>query len=244
MNDQKITEWLQTGTGDLPAPTRFCPPPERIAEYFEGLLSDSDRQTLKRHLAECRYCFARLGNLARVVDESRDTAVSGPVLAEAKALANNPSRKRHFLRPTWAAAAVLVLAVSMVTLLGPQIGDVPVTPSSDAVPTPVNRMVRSNGLAVSRPDILNPTQGSSINSGELTIMWTVVPGSLHYDVRVVNTAGFIVWQDRSEGTVVQPPIGDLLVPGESYFVRVDAYLAEANNSGSEHVLFTVREDGE
>ena len=79
-------------------------------------------------------------------------------------------------------------------------------------------------------------------SDELTIHWTRVPGSLYYDVRLVNAEGFMIWQDRVKETRSNLPPDLELVSGNWYFVRVDAYLAEGKSIGSPHVKFTVKLD--
>ncbi len=92
--------------------------------------------------------------------------------------------------------------------------------------------------------VISPADGENIKPRNLEVRWTEVRGSLHYDIQVVNAEGFILWRDRVEGTSWTPPASDLLKPGMDYYVRVDAYLAEANNVSSEHVLFTVAEPEE
>ena len=89
--------------------------------------------------------------------------------------------------------------------------------------------------------ILSPVEGARIEADDLKIRWTEVRGSLHYDVRVVTAEGFLVWNDRVEDTELTPPVDIRLEPGMDYFVRVDAYMAEANSVSSEHTLFTVED---
>ena len=227
MNEHKLTELLRLQSSEVPGRTRFCPDGEVITAYFEGSLDQQARTGLKRHLVDCRFCLAQLGNLERLAAVNDGESVPGSLLAEAKHLAKPPAPARTRFSAAWAVAAVLVLAVSTVILLG-----------SRPEPPPE---VRSIDPAPLRPSILSPVDGDSIESSELLIRWTEVTDSLHYEVRVVNAEGFIVWQDRVEDTELQPPVRELLKPGMSYYVRVDAYLAETNNVSSEHVLFTVLE---
>jgi len=67
-----------------------------------------------------------------------------------------------------------------------------------------------------------------------------VPGSLYYDIRLVDAEGFMIWQDRVEDTQRNLPSHLELLSGEQYFVRVDAYLAEAKSVSSRHVQFTIK----
>jgi hypothetical protein len=66
-----------------------------------------------------------------------------------------------------------------------------------------------------------------------------MPDTLHYEVRVVDLAGGIVWSQRTEATESHPPVDQFLQSGESYSVRVDAYLARAKTVSSDHVLITM-----
>jgi hypothetical protein len=53
-------------------------------------------------------------------------------------------------------------------------------------------------------------------------------------------AGGIVWSERTEGTESHPPVDQFLQSGQSYYVRVDAYLARAKTVSSDHVLITMK----
>jgi hypothetical protein len=87
------------------------------------------------------------------------------------------------------------------------------------------------------PSFLSPQEGMTISSDAGVFIWTAVPGSLFYQIRIVSDEGDLVWQERINGTQWGLPAELLLAPGAEYFVRVDAYLAEAKTLKSDYVLF-------
>jgi len=240
MDEHTLTQILQLKSRELPERTRFCPDDEYITEYFEGSLADQSRVALKRHLVDCSFCMARIGNLERLADEDEAWHIPGTVLADAKAFARQPAPSGTWRSPAWAAAALVVLTLS---ILGIQPGRNPAVsvPVEQYIPE-LPRQLRSIEQAVLKPNIIFPVDGANIGTDELAIRWTSVSGSLHYDIRVVNAEGFIIYRDRVEDvTEWAPPTSHLLEPGIAYYVRVDAYLAGANNVSSDHILFTVEE---
>ena len=90
------------------------------------------------------------------------------------------------------------------------------------------------------PTIQAPIKGAHVRPDDLTIRWTPVPGSLYYDIRLVNAKGFLIWQERIEDNQSNLPDHLKLVSGDQYYVRVDAYLAEAKSISSQHVPFTIK----
>jgi hypothetical protein len=240
MDEHKLTELLRRKSAEVQERTRFCPDDGVITEYFEGSLAAQAHHSLKRHLVDCRFCQARIGNLNRLNDAKELTGVAESVLADAKRLVTPASPPRTRYTPAWATAAVVVLALFIITKQGSRSGSDPV--NSGAVLPPVTgspREVRSVEPAGSAPRIILPAEGASIEADDLMIRWTEVSGSLHYDVRVVTTEGYLVWTGRVEDTELTPQDDFLLEPGKEYFVRVDAYMAEANSVSSDHILFSV-----
>jgi len=242
MDEHRITELMQRMSAEVPGQTRFCPEDEVIARYFQGNLAGTKATGLKHHVADCRFCQARIGNLERMGDEIPDQVVPGTILADAKGLVKHSRGRQIRSAPAWATAAVVVLAVLIINVDRPQPEDAPDV-IVDAVQSGSDdpRKLRSIDPVALKPTIISPVEGEHITSSALTVRWTEVQGSLHYEIRVVNTEGFIIWNNRVEGTEWQLPANFQLEPGRNYFVRVDAYLAEANTVSSEHILFTVEE---
>ena len=101
--------------------------------------------------------------------------------------------------------------------------------------------VRTISPVLTPPEILAPSSGILGERDGFVIRWTEVPGSLYYEIRVVTDAGNLLSEARVENTewIIG---GDLnLEPGREYFIRVDAYLADAKTIRSEHVPFRLRD---
>lgn len=243
MNEYRIAHLLQLKSGEVPERTQLCPDDECIAEYFEGTLGDQKRIALRRHLVDCGFCMARVGNLQRLADDSEASQVPGTILADAKTLVKPSLPARSWRSPAWAAAALVVLTITAISMLRITPGRIPGVSTTDVQSvSSLPRQLRSLEPAALKPAIISPLDGASIATGELEIRWTGVPGSLHYDVLVVNAEGFIIHRDRVEDATEWKPLSShLLEAGSTYYVRVDAYLAEANSVSSDHILFTVAE---
>lgn len=239
MDEFGLIEFLHLKSGEVPERSRFCPGDASVVEYYDGLLSDPRHSTFKRHLSDCRHCQARIGSLARLDGGQDGPRVPGEILAQAKGLARPDVGRRFGGAWPWGAAAALVLAISTMIVLGPEIPRDTAPLARDGVEPP--RVMRSTAGPVLKPHIITPVDGETIEVGSFSVRWTPVHGSLHYDVRVVDEEGFIIRRDRVEGvTRWTPPVSHLIEPGHSYYVRVDAYLAGANSVSSDHVLFTVK----
>ncbi len=244
MKKHRLTELLQLKSAEVSAKTRFCPDDELIAKYFEAKLGGRSRLSLKRHLVDCRYCQAQIGNLGRLSDKKDYDDVPGSVLADVKRLIRPQYTQPLKYAGIFSAAAVVVLAVTIVLVQSRQSNPNSAAGVADFVSPQPTRQLRSIDQRETVPRVLSPADGENIKPGTLEVRWTEVLGSLHYDIQVVNAEGFILLRDRVEGTSWTPSPSELLKPGMDYFVRVDAYLAEANNVSSQHILFTVEEPEE
>ena len=220
-----------------------CPDALQLAAYMDGGLEEQQFKTLQAHIAECDDCSDVVGVLAHAGNDDSNAQADALTLARAQRLGKTTRLPAY--APRWAAAAVVVLALIVVTTRGPQPEEAPLVTAPDEQQVLTNpRQLRSIDRAALAPKIISPLEGDNIEPGDLKVQWTEVQGSLHYDVRVVSAEGFIVWNGRVEGTEWQPPVDQSLEPGVSYFVRVDAYLAVADSVSSEHVLFTMEDKKE
>ena len=94
MEEFKHIDPLALQSTELTDRTPFCPDDLLISEYFDGVIPDRERQKMEHHLADCRYCMARIGMLNRQQDDTPAGDVPGQVLADAKALAKNAASRR------------------------------------------------------------------------------------------------------------------------------------------------------
>ena len=232
MDEQKLTREMALLSEAGLKRTERCPDEHALAAIAAGTMSNEERERLAPHLAACDYCLARIGELARLDTQTAPEAVPDLLLARAA----KRGRKRSFTAsPTgvrarvWAAAAVLVLGVAVLL-------DRPWVDSNNPVPE-----VRRIDPEAVRPQITWPTPGQSIDPQGAAIRWTPVTGSLYYDVQVLSDAGDVLWRGRVDGSTAALPASLELAPGREYFLRVDAYLAEARSISSHHVVFRVQE---
>jgi len=243
MDDQKTTQLLHLQFAEIPGRTPFCMEDQQIAEYYEGVLPETDRERVEHHVSDCRFCAARIGILARLDQEAAESRVLEDTLAAAK-LSGQPSRHTHRRLPAWAAAAAVLLAVGI--YLQSFSGRL----SDPGMESPIGSPVQSGNLRETRtfespargPSILSPREGQNTRPNSL-ITWTTVPHSLYYRVRVVADDGDLVWQERVEGTEWRLPAGLGLEPETEFYVRIDAYLTETKSLQSEYVLFRFRGKG-
>ena len=238
MNHEQITERIRNLRTQPAASGPACPDEHQVAAAIDGELNWDDRDAFDQHVANCDYCITRIGSLnglraVEVVEEVPDIT-----LARARRLAKRTGTIQH--APRWAAAAVVVLA--MVFTFGKYSNDniAPESPASLLPPVatvPQSRNIDPDAL---RPRILAPHEGAVIDAGKTLFRWTEIPGSLYYDIRIITGEGDMVWQDRINDTEWALPGHFELEPGAQYYVRVDAYLAEAKSVSSRHLLFTVK----
>lgn len=244
MDDHKHIELLTLQAAELTERTPFCPEDQQVAEYFEEQLPEAERDRLERHLADCRFCLARLGMLQRLEQNPIAPRIPEDVLATAKSMRNTGVRRRKWVQAS-AAAAVLVIAVGVLYQVLPvrEIGQVALPRTHMNEPSSDLRETRSIDPGVMGPRFLSPRGGPDIISTASVFQWTAVPNSLYYEVRIVSDAGDLLWQERVDGTEWKLPAGLALTPGLEYFVRVDAYLTDAKTLQSGYLLFRSGERG-
>jgi len=225
-----------------------CPDDYTLASYIDGGLSERDHGRFELHLADCAYCTERVGALGRT--REAETTVQVPELLRARSgkLVNAPGTKNAPINPAlwrkaprWAAAAVVVLAIGVLSqLYSPSPNVQEASPSIETPGQPAGiRETRNMEPGAMGPSLLSPLEGMTIIPDDGLFNWTPVQDSLYYQLRIVSDEGDLVWQERVDGTQWALPSGLSLSPGAEYFVRVDAYLAEAKSLNSDYVLFRV-----
>lgn len=239
----KLSERIRLLSAYTGERTPQCLDDHQIAAAVDGNLNWSDRDSFERHVADCTFCVTRLGTLNRLSTEPAREPVADITLAHARRLLQRARIKRY--APRWAAAAVVVLAVTLAfdRYSSNDSGAESSASSLSPVATQgVNfRQSRNIDADALRPNILAPLDGVSIDVSTARFRWTEIPGSLYYDIRIVTGDGDMVWQDRVTDTEWGLPGHLDLEPGAEYYVRVDAYLAETKSVNSRHVLFKIME---
>jgi len=221
MKESKHIDPLVLLSTELTDRTPFCPDDLLIAEFFDGVIPDQERQKLEHHLADCRYCMARIGMLNRQQDDTSDGHVPGEVLANAKALAKNAAPRRLGKAPAWATAAIVVLGVFFVSLY---------QPANEPDPPQLRNIDRIEHSL----EVFLPGPGYVISPGS-PIRWTELSVDSHYTVYVLSDAGDVLWTEhlqRNEWTLRDQLQLD---PDGVFFFRVEAELPDGRIFGSNHL---------
>jgi hypothetical protein len=121
-----------------PEQVRGCLAPNLLAAFSEGRLPEAVRAAAEQHLSRCGRCLDELVGSAGHVEalEAGARATPRPVLEQALAIGEPPARSRWMSWPALAAAAMLVVALSLVH--GPSQrppdgpGPMPLAPAPDA----------------------------------------------------------------------------------------------------------------
>jgi hypothetical protein len=235
MEEQKLTALLHQQNTEIGERTPFCPGNHEIAAYFDRKPNHPDRELSEHHLVNCDYCLARVRVLAQLHQSSEEEQIPETLLTVANQFGNQHRRRLPYAS-AWAAAAVVIVTLFTIAGRGPTVDPLPPASAVSEDARQLRNIDRSN-LA---PSILAPIKGANVRPEDLTIRWTSIPGSLYYDIRLVNAEGLMIWQDRTEDNQLKLPGQLELISGDQYFVRVDAYLAEAKSLSSQHVPFTIK----
>ena len=223
--------------------SRFCPEDQLIAQYFDAAFTGNECEHVQKHVSECGYCQSRLGIMAHLQQDEKNQPVDEKLLAAAKQMAvGSSSRKLRFV-PAWAAAAVVVLAISVVTFR--EAGQDPTSefvPPGPKLTTNNARQLRSIDRSFVEPRLIAPLEGAVVKPEELVIRWADVTGSQFYRIYIMSDAGDLFVDQRVEGTDWAITSSVELIPGADYFIRVDAYLADSRILSTEHVIFRVGGD--
>jgi hypothetical protein len=238
------------GRTDKRYPESGCHDDYEIASYWEGGLSERDHGRLELHLADCEYCMERIGILGRAGEAETSVQVPEFLQARSARLADSADSRvgrsnRDLWRraPRWAAAAIVVLSIGVLSQS--------FSPRPDGMESPAGveppghsddiRQTRNINPAAMAPNFLSAREGMTMIPGDGIFSWTAVPDSLFYQLRIVSDEGDLVWQGRVNETQWVLPSGLSLAPGAEYFVRVDAFMTEAKALNSDYLLFRVGE---
>jgi hypothetical protein len=198
---------------DSPTPANH-PTDETLAAYIEAVLSSADRDQVNAHLGECEYCRSRLVLASHAIQ----TAPAAP-----------RTRKRHV---PLAAGLLAAAGLAGVLLLSRSA----VQPEPAAPPV---RAVEETSL----PPLptLEPLPGASVDPRRLRFAWGSVSPDVLYQITLSAGDGRVLWSNRTGDTVVEPPTAVLhaLQPGQRYFWRVDALLANLQSVTSGDQRFQV-----
>lgn len=234
MDEFELKELLghSPATGNRLTPD--CPDDQTLTIALDGEFRAVGRAAFEAHVSNCGYCLARLGRVARLKRDAESTEIADLTMARAQRLIQDRRSAQH--APAWAAAAAIGFAAVLTALWfaqAPELAD-PMTPSLPEV--------RNIDPEAYRPQVAFPREGAFVDSDAPLFEWSAVPGSLHYDVRIVSADGAMIWQERVQNAQWRLPEQLRLAAGQDYYFRVDAYLTRAKSLSSRHVMFRVKED--
>ena len=236
MNVRQIIGLFKNSSESNEEASHGCLSPRQLAAYQDAALHGGERALAETHLAVCDRCLGQLAavNRAAAVRDA-EPGVPASLIERAEAMYTSPAQVAARSRRRWAlplaatAALLLTLGLVLDPLLDP--ADSPGNPGA-----PQTRLANPE---LARPRILAPAADSVVRPSEQVFLWSEVPGTLFYDVRVVSPDGDLLLRERVTRTRWLLPEDLQLKPGEEYFVRVDAYLSDAKYLSSNHHVFRV-----
>lgn len=205
--------------GKLP-PTPDCLDDDTVAALAEGALDAEARAAVLSHLAACARCRGTVASVARGL---ADPDVAREVRA---AEATGPGRLLRLVRialPLAAAAtvAVLVWPPGMNETAPPAHRAPPITAAPAPAPTvPVGAVADARALR-----------------------WDAVPGADRYRVMLFDAQGSVLYETELAGTSQVLPDTVVLVPGRTYFWRVEARAGFDRWASSALIEFVIVEGG-
>ncbi len=238
MDTEKLAKLMRIRLPEDRVNTPACPSEHEIAAFCSGALGSAERDRIVLHLADCETCAANLALVSRLRDTESLTATPELTLARARRLTRQGRRQSVRRFSGWAAAAAVVLTLSIVIDSQREQGpaSAPGAEGLQSQPT-----IRIQAPAVTPPQVLAPVSGALVNTNEFVFRWTEIPGSLYYDIHIVSKMGDLVMKERVTGTHWQAPASLAVEPGADYFVRVDAFISDSKTVSSEHVSFKAGE---
>jgi len=240
MSFEVVTDLLKTSVFRPDPAMGACPEETEYAGMIDGTLAEKDRARLADHLATCRKCLDLVTCLVQVQDRPQDQ-VPQELLAAALKLGSDRQDVRLPARFQWqtalAAAAGVILVVSILFTQYPQITDVP--PHSEQSQPAESDSVRIKRLGQDHLAIIFPAEGATIDSSEPEFRWSGVDQSLYYEIQVLSDNGDILWEGQTEKTQLQLPPEFALGHNTNYFVWVRVYLPDGKTIKSKAVSVRV-----
>ena len=233
MQVERLTHLLRQGTGSDPRPSSDCPGDAEIGAFIDAVLGGDEAHAIRRHLAECDFCLARVGFVSRS-EEAESPDVGDDLLQRVRGLAmpQPPSGIARSWR--WAAAAAAAAALLAFLFVEPW----DLLERAEQGPGAVREAPEATLL----PQILWPREAAVIPSGQLDhleLRWTGVPEAIFYQIHLVSADGDRVWEGRTETTHQRLPADLGVADGQTIFVWVQAHLTDGKSLQSEVVGFEV-----
>jgi anti-sigma factor RsiW len=102
----------------------------------------------------------------------------------------------------------------------------------------IGRQHRESAVTTTIPPVILAPAGT-VQSANV-FMWSSVPHAGGYEVRIFDPDGSVVWQAKTRrDTVLTPPPTIVLIPGRSYYWKVDALTGFERSASSDFVEFSI-----
>lgn len=172
-----------------------------VSAYLDRTLSESDRERVEAHLAECNECRQELVDLSRLMRSHR------------------PQRP---VRWVIAAGLAATLAIALALPRGPER-----TPLGE----PTEQIERgAPAEESSRLSARAPAGPSSVDRDSLIISWGPAQGSgVQYRVTLSDADGRVLWTASTSDTILIPPPSLSLPGGRTYYWYTDALLPDGRS---------------
>ncbi len=234
-----LTRRISMVAGPGTKPGRHCPGATTLAAYVDSTLGPSQRTDFEEHLADCSFCLGQVGSLVRDAEQELP-AVPSHLL---DAVQSRPASWSAWIpKPALTMLAVAATVILAVTV-GLRFDWIPETQPTAGSTTPPaeERTVRNGATSASGPQILEPLEEATVSGAEISLRWRETSETLQYSVLLVSLQGDVVWEDRVVGSRALIPATDL-IPGQRYFVWVEAHLRGGGSLKSAAVGFRVAAD--
>lgn len=220
-----------------------------LAAYVDQTIEHQERARAERHLSTCAYCRNLLADVVKLQRVGDLPAVPPGLIARVRSLGSAQRKPWTWGLPLAAAGslACLLLAVSLLETKqsldlpswpappGPEIFKSPPQPPVVAEPREV---IRGSGSAWQLPTVTYPAPDSVVAPERLEIRWSAVPHARYYQVRLLTSAGELVWQSDATANLVRTPDRLALTNGK-YFVLVSAVMDNGRMRKSDPQSFQV-----
>jgi hypothetical protein len=241
-----------TGTADSNSynqPKRgwACLNADVVAAYVDQTIGDKGRAQVERHLAACAYCRNLVADTVKL-ERVRDLpTVPAALFARVRGLGSAAQPKGWaWGLPMAAAGSLACLLVAVALLETKQSPNLPSRPapagpeifkSQPQTPlvTEPHEVVRGSGSLQQMPTVTYPARDTVVSPDPLEIRWTAVPHAIYYQVRVLTSAGELVWQSEPTTNAVKTPV----LGSGKYFVMVSAVMENGRMRKSDPRSFEV-----
>jgi hypothetical protein len=211
------------------------------------------KSRLESHLADCERCRILVADVVKLRRLEPPLLPLG-LMQRAIRLGSPNSRPRQWrwiFVPAAATAVVLIAVIVLTNLRTPQ-PIAALSPPASSAPliaksqTPLERspsvedVVRKGTVPGLSPTVISPQPDGVITSIKATFRWSPVAQSRYYDIRLTRHDGDLIWQAKSEKTLLHLP-GDITLKNGSYFVWVTAHLQDGRVARSQPTKFWVND---